>query len=285
MTTPTTIAANTDGLGNRIKCIVSALIYDPNARVYWPRTDRMDCSFLDLFDNASLLAEELESEAKILTTWRLEGFPLEQVPHGFAVHGAYRRDHGRTIDFEYHRIPQQVIDHVLARFMILQPSALIAEQVLEIKGSLPARTVGVHIRSWVDAPERAYKFSLKNYFRIMDSLKDETFFVASDSEDILLKMESRYPRRIVTPAILGIKGNGPQRALTEMYILGSTNRLLASYGSTFSEVAWWLGGAQAEVDVVPLKKGTGDIDEISQLQVLLFRARKRVRGFFGAGRT
>ena len=34
-----------------------------------------------------------------------------------------------------------------------------------------------------------------------------------------------------------------------VHILQRTRRLYASYLSTFSEAAWWLGGARAEVDV------------------------------------
>jgi hypothetical protein len=37
--------------------------------------------------------------------------------------------------------------------------------------------------------------------------------------------------------------------LIDMLLLSRTDRLFASYLSTFSETAWWLGGARANVSV------------------------------------
>jgi hypothetical protein len=37
--------------------------------------------------------------------------------------------------------------------------------------------------------------------------------------------------------------------LIDMLLLARTERLFASYLSTFSEVAWWLGGTKARVTV------------------------------------
>jgi len=37
--------------------------------------------------------------------------------------------------------------------------------------------------------------------------------------------------------------------LIDMLLLSRTKRLFASYLSTFSETAWWLGGTTAEVEV------------------------------------
>ena len=42
---------------------------------------------------------------------------------------------------------------------------------------------------------------------------------------------------------------GVQEDLIDMLLLARTPRLLASYLSTFSEVAWWLGGTKARVSV------------------------------------
>jgi hypothetical protein len=37
--------------------------------------------------------------------------------------------------------------------------------------------------------------------------------------------------------------------LTDLLLLARTGTLFASYLSTFSEAAWWLGGAKARVEV------------------------------------
>ena len=42
---------------------------------------------------------------------------------------------------------------------------------------------------------------------------------------------------------------GIKEDLVDMLLLARTQRLFASYLSTFSEVAWWLGGTTARVSV------------------------------------
>jgi hypothetical protein len=82
------------------------------------------------------------------------------------------------------------------------------------------------------------------------------FLVVSDSDDVLPTLAARYGARRVmayprstareeswqTP--LGIKED-----LIDMLLLSRVSQLYASYLSTFSEVAWWLGGTRARVAV------------------------------------
>lgn len=78
----------------------------------------------------------------------------------------------------------------------------------------------------------------------------------SDSDEIIGELTARYgaqrvlhfpratPRRDSWRAPAGIRED-----LIDMLLLARTRRLYASYLSTFSEAAWWLGGASADVEV------------------------------------
>ena len=58
----------------------------------------------------------------------------------------------------------------------------------------------------------------------------------------------RYPRS-TSRADSWLTPRGIMDDLIDMLLLARTQRLFASYLSTFSEVAWWLGGTTARVSV------------------------------------
>ena len=78
----------------------------------------------------------------------------------------------------------------------------------------------------------------------------------SDADEIIGELAARYgaervlhfprttPRRDSWRAPEGVRED-----LIDMLLLARTRTLFASYLSTFSEAAWWLGGATASVEV------------------------------------
>ena len=82
------------------------------------------------------------------------------------------------------------------------------------------------------------------------------FLVVSDADEVIGDLEARYgaervlhfPRSI--PRSDSFRAaDGTREDLIDMLLLARTRTLYASYLSTFSEVAWWLGGATANVAV------------------------------------
>ena len=78
----------------------------------------------------------------------------------------------------------------------------------------------------------------------------------SDADEIIGELAGRYGARRVlqfpraTPRRDSWRASeGVREDLIDMLLLARTRRLYASYLSTFSEAAWWLGGARADVDV------------------------------------
>jgi len=78
--------------------------------------------------------------------------------------------------------------------------------------------------------------------------------VVSDSDDIIPYLKKTYGnRRIIhfpreTNRLASWKSTeGIMEDLMDMLLLSRTHRIFASYLSTFSETAWWLGGATARV--------------------------------------
>lgn len=196
--------------------------------------------------------------------WTLRGRPDERYRYMIFPKQHSRRSSradARHIDLEYSRIPEhfrRVYGGCFARIAV-QPA--IVERVEAFwTAHIDAGTVGVQVRTWRDDPRRERKYhrpAVKRLFRLMDGVAPERrFFVVSDSDETAPMLAGRYghDRVLAYPRSTARDASwqsveGLVEDFIDMLLLARTPRLFASYLSTFSETAWWLGGTQAEVDV------------------------------------
>jgi hypothetical protein len=170
------------------------------------------------------------------------------------------RGDARHIDLEYERIPgyfRAAYGQAFRRIAV-QPRIATAADAWAA-ANLDDNVVGVQVRTWRDDARRHRKYhlpSLQRLMRLMDSADGARFLVVSDSDDVAPLLAERYgagrvvgyPRK--TPrADSWLTPLGIEEDLVDMLLLARTGRLFASYLSTFSEVAWWLGGTAARVSV------------------------------------
>ena len=170
------------------------------------------------------------------------------------------RADARHIDLEYERIPQhfRAVYCELFRRIAVRPELVSAASAWAAE-NLDDAMVGVQVRTWRDDARRRRKYhvpSLRRLTRLMDSAPGARFLVVSDSDDVAPMLAERYGaarvlgyRRATPRADSWLSPLGIQEDLIDMLLLARTRRLFASYLSTFSEVAWWLGGTTARVDV------------------------------------
>jgi len=171
-----------------------------------------------------------------------------------------RRD-ARHIDLEYERIPQyfrRVYGELFGRVAVRPEIATAVESWAA--ANFDRELVGVQVRTWRDDPRRYRKYhvpALRRLERLCDAVPAQTrFFVVSDSDDIVTMLRDRYGAarvlsypRSTTRADSWLAPQGIREDLIDMLLLARTRRLYASYLSTFSEAAWWLGGTAASVTV------------------------------------
>jgi hypothetical protein len=108
--------------------------------------------------------------------------------------------------------------------------------------------VGVHIRrgDHVEAIKHSttYKFiELMN--KEVDEDQDTRFFLATDSPDEEHQIKEAFPGRIITHKKRSLDRNNPhaiQDALIDLYCLSRCRKLIGSYWSSFSRVAWRMNG-------------------------------------------
>ena len=196
--------------------------------------------------------------------WQLRGRPDDRYRYMIFPKQHSRRSSradARHIDLEYGRIPEhfrRVYGACFARIAV-QP-AIRARVDAFAAAKLDAGTVGVQVRTWRDDPRRERKYhrpAVKRLFRLMDDVAaDRRFFVVSDSDETAGLLGTRYgsDRVLTYPRSTERDASwqsveGLVEDFIDMLLLAHTRRLFASYLSTFSETAWWLGGTRADVEV------------------------------------
>lgn len=196
--------------------------------------------------------------------WRLRGQPDDRyrymiLPKRFSYRST-RRD-GRVIDFEYKRIPEYFIQIYAPLFARVDVRPEILKRIDSwVSGRFNDKTIGVQIRTWRDDPRRHRKHhrpSIGRLKALFDAAgPDRQFFVVSDDDDVVPWLEKLLgPERILafpreTKRLDSWRSpEGMIEDLIDLLLLSRVNELFASYLSTFSETAWWLGGARARVSV------------------------------------
>ncbi len=171
------------------------------------------------------------------------------------------RADARHIDLEYERIPQyfrHAYGEMFSRIAVRPEIAVAAAEWAA--ANLGVDVIGVQVRTWRDDPRRHRKYhvpAMRRLHRLLDAAGAGTrFLVVSDSDDIAPLLAERYGAsrilsypRATSRAESWLTPRGIAEDLTDMLLLARTPRLFASYLSTFSEVAWWLGGTTAQVTV------------------------------------
>jgi len=265
------IAATRDGLGNRLKCLISAMRmaerYSKPLILFWPVDEKCSCKFSDLFENK---IPEVDSKGpqtftkdekyKIIETWRFLLLLEDELPDNFSrKYPSYR---GKDIDLEYDRIPLPLRKDFLTYVNKLIPKKYIVEEAENFSKKFNDNTISVNIRSWcyegVDESWRKGLFDIKKIYKFLDKIENRNFFVAYDNPEILEKLVNRYGKRILfyPENRFNKKRNseaGIKNALVELLLLSKNKDLKVSFLSTFSEMAWWFGGCRANVEVIPTK--------------------------------
>ena len=171
------------------------------------------------------------------------------------------RADARHIDLEYERIPAYFRELYAGLFRRIVVRPEIASAVAAwATANLDERVVGVQVRTWRDDARRHRKYHLpavRRLTRLLDAAgPGARFLVVSDSDDVAPLLRERYGSqrvlcypRTTSRADSWLAPQGITEDLIDMLLLARTQRLFASYLSTFSEVAWWLGGTTARVSV------------------------------------
>lgn len=255
---------DTQGMCNRIKVFFSSLRFDANenevVHLYWPIKGMLHTPFFNLFSfnlmnikehNEPFISKDSEKEVNLSKkrVWRLD-VDKDEVPAGFTkAYPKTKTEREECIDLEYNRIPMNVRIAYSKYFDALQPSDSVKLRINQ--QILPNNCVGVHIRlneEWT-AWNRSRGSGTKQFIRVMKKYPADTlFFLACCNETVAQEVKHAFPNRILELSQKDYVGDID--AAADLFLLSMTNELIVTFGSSFSEVAWWIGGAKAKVKVV-----------------------------------
>jgi hypothetical protein len=244
----TFVVLRTAALGNRIKSYASHMARYDKVLIEKP-TD------VHLFENFELATpEDIQKYPHTGSVWRLLVDEDEQ---------HYIQDLNlNTIDFLYGRTPQYFIDKYVPIFESFKLKPDLQQIVDEITRDWDKENmVGINIRSWlppIDNCGRNVWVDFAGFEREVQKLDlNQKFFFSSDNLEINNYYRTTYPDQIITlPRSVNVIANDgcvddiqqTKEAFLEMYLLSQCKKkIVCSFGSTFSEAAWWFGGCKAEV--------------------------------------
>jgi len=276
------ISQNAAGAGNRIKSWIvamrlSEIVDDMDVRVWWPRTydvapipgtkrrsGNSYVRFSELFKNDCEIDYCLpvtgspeknyafQHDKNIHTYGRARFliFPEDGLPSDFIKNPSSQY---QKIDHQYNRIPKNIRENYVRQFQKIKFQDVILEKV-ENFPLFSKNTVSVQIRTFCNSrnPRRYNNFNLNNFINAMNEYEiNHDFFVCSDNEQIISQLKTLYGDRILTfeksvPVDIDSK-DALIDAMVEILLLSKNNDMILTEESTYSELAWWFGDAQASV--------------------------------------
>ena len=263
--------------------------YINDYKVYWEvlddynkNTHILNCSFEKLFSNRINIHQEniiklkdhknvvtYDSHCLYMSDEDKQISPINTFTSKCSVR--FSRTHDKNIDFMFNNIPISIQKEYIKYFKILKPSEPLMSKIQEFSfKEFDTNTVSVHIRSWNRNGElgrRTYLYSLEKYhnymIRLLNTNKLHTFYISSDSQDVInyfKKINSYsnselYKKLIFYPRESNLDTSrdfeeGVQEDLIELYLLSRNSIMIGSHFSSFTEVAWWLGGCTKNITVL-----------------------------------
>lgn len=251
------VAEHYGGICNNLKCLLSTM------RLAERDGAALMTSCLDMV--AVLDGLEFVQPAEIDETmqrhadWRFLVFEDDPLPSDFSRARASRGfadadSAGRNIDHEFSRIPEAMRSLYLDLIGQLKIKPRITEEVERFVDSWTGDSItAVHMRTWMTdhwdkAPRRhQHYFDMTKYEELVES--HDRLLICSDNAALLDQLVARYGDRILRyqpgPGLSVV-----QIAFIELSLLAHGAKLVGSSLSTFTEMAWWLGGCQAEVTLI-----------------------------------
>ncbi len=246
------------GLGNRIKNIISRIrlysgCYD-TVDIHWAFGGSIYNRFYDLFTLGDIFPRIneinhsvfIDNDCREDDCWCLLLTPQERelIREKEDMSNDY-------FDLQYKSIPQLAKDIFIPYFRALKPSESV--QGLINKVSLPKNCVAVHIRHSEDWRlwNRWNDRDIDHFIAEMKKYDGNTYFyLVCHIKEVENLMVQIFGDRIITLPDKDYDKKDNKQHVADMYLLSKPEKIILTYGSTFSECSWWLGECKQVVTVI-----------------------------------
>jgi hypothetical protein len=296
---------STGGISNRLK-IMSSLIRlaektKSNFFFYWPKNKLCNIAFKDLFQpinkeinkkeakkvlkskNKKYYEDELnffdfpEKKKIIFSGWRFIFRINEPVPKSKDILFKGKKN----LDYEFFNIPLNLRKDLNLVFQKFKPIPSLMSKInkFEKKENL-SQTIGIHMRrgdfkesqevssdeKFLKKIEELLKISPKTrFFLCTDSKESEKIIRAKFGEKIIIYPKTNFDR---------LEKGFLKEGLIELFLLSKTKHIIGSYLSSFTEMAWWLGGCKAKIEILANEEDKKNTLKKKQIKIIPFLKRK-----------
>jgi len=249
------------GIGNQLKKFISALRLKSSSKAHLSY-------YTKIFKDKSLCVLDPGVRYTELNTWRIMVLPSDiDIPNGFCKYSTADKGfqfcdaNGRNVDHEYLRIPvsfrQKIIDLINTR---LQFSDMVNNKVKEFVDQHGSYS-SVHIRSFnadnfvgdkssIYAAERHANWvgtGRQLCIDYINNLSDTKILITTDSQSECDFIKSRCENKQFIQYTTEHSNRTYENDFIDMVLLSKGNHMVLSTISTYSEVAWYLGGCNENI--------------------------------------
>lgn len=250
----------TAGLCNRMRAMASGLYisqrYQLPLVVFWNRYKGLNATFSDLFEQLNPMLGVVKES----TSWKRNinytrdyllrrPFLLDynQVIYNFSQHEKgnifekIKCTKGKILLISCFEMTEM---YDLNRIFI--PVKSIQEQIDKIVSKFDIHTIGVHIRR-TDNVESTEQSPLNTFIKILKKEIEQDskvrFYLATDDHNTKQTMIDAFPERTITTTNSLNRNNieGMKFAVSELFALSKTSKIIGSYYSSYSDIASKLG--------------------------------------------
>ena len=234
------------GIGNRIFGLMNSLNYfSPNkVNLYWLNEGWVSAKFSELFifkDDNIIFTENSK---------KIKFEEVENIKNSFSLYIPpcnLKTKNNVNLGLQFDKI--QEIDKAEYRILFskLKPSEEVQKRINETK--IPEKYISLQIRNAPDWEDFGRNEQIEHFITKMKEYPVGTkFYISSMSKEItnIIRKNSGFE-------IFELNNKNYKSmidAVADVYLLANGEELICSYGSTFAELAWWLGGAKQTATVI-----------------------------------
>ena len=241
------------GLCNRMNAIISAFAFNikyPNVpiKIYWVKSKDCFADFGDLFlpiDTETIKLYPLERF--ILRPAKKSNLYIPMLMRKFIYNAEYNGSEISNLKCElWMHGKKNVYLTAYNRFCLLpyndnignlfKPTEDIENKINEVTSKYTSNTVGIHIRR-TDNLLAIKNSPIEKFYRYIDEALNED--ISSDDAKVKEDLQKRYGNRIISQnwKLERFSVQGMKDAVTELFCLARTNRIIGSTNSTYSMMA------------------------------------------------
>jgi len=293
---------STGGIANRLKTMVSLMRLaektESRFSFYWPKNKLCNINFCELFEspNKEISFEEAKNILRSKNKkYYLDGLNLFDFPGKKKVIFAgwrfiigknekislskdmfFRNE--KSLDYKFWKVPLKIRKEIQEGLKSFKPINPLKSKInfFEKKYTLHER-VGIHMRrgdfkeAQEISPDDKFIIKIKQILKTNPKTK---FFLCTDDKNSEKLLKKNFGNKIISYPKKNfdrLDEKFIQQGLIDLFLLSKTKEILGTYLSSFTELAWWIGGCKAKINII--------MDEEAKKNMIKKRRKKKIIPF------